>query len=225
MSLQQLEAFLVQAQEDPALQAPLAGAADAESIAALATAAGFAVTVDDLLEAMGETPATLEHLQRLADAPIPPQEELEAFLQQVEVDADLQTALVSARDPEGVAAIARLAGFQLTAEDLWEASRESPAALEDGSFDELADLLEAGAAGEAADREALAALAAFLRHLEHDPALQAAVAAAADAAAVASIARQAGFAVQEEVLWQASAETRRSLAQPADLDPETEDIT
>lgn len=219
MTLQQLEAFLARAQEDPALQAPLVGAPDAEAIAAIATAAGFAVTVEDLLEAVGETPAALAGVDRLADGVIPVQEELEAFLQQVEADADLQTALASASDPEAVAAIARLAGFQLSAEDLWEASQETPAALESGSFDELADLLEAGAAGEGGDRESVAALAAFLRHLEHDPALQVAVATAADAAAVATIAREAGHAVREEVLWQASAETPQSLMEAAVVEP------
>lgn len=218
MTLQQLEAFLARAQEDPALQAPLASAPDAEAIAAIASDAGFAVSVEDLLAAVGETPATLAGIERLAEGVVPVQEELEAFLQQVEADADLQTALASASDPEAVAAIARLAGFQLSAEDLWEASHEAPAALESGSFDELADLLESGAAGEVEDRESLAALASFLRHLEHDPALQAAVAAAADAAAVASIAREAGHAVREEVLWQASAETPQSLVSAAALE-------
>jgi len=130
MTLQQLEAFLERAQGDPALQSPLASAPDAAAIAAIATAAGFAVTADDLIQAMAEPPAVLELLERLANAPDPPQGELEAFLQQLEVDGDLQTALASASDPEGVAAIARLAGFNLSAEDLWEASNESPAALE-----------------------------------------------------------------------------------------------
>jgi predicted ribosomally synthesized peptide with nif11-like leader len=212
MTLQQLEAFLERAQGDPALQAPLASAPDAAAIAAIAHAAGFAVTPDDLIEAMGEQPAVLEGIERLSAGQDPPQGPLAAFLQQLEVDPDLQTALASATDPEAVAAIARLAGFQLSAEDLWEASNESPAALEPGSFDELAELVEAGAGdGSPLDREAVAALAGFLRQLEADFALQSAVARAHDAATVVTIARSAGFAVTEECLWGVSAESAAVL--------------
>jgi predicted ribosomally synthesized peptide with nif11-like leader len=56
MSLQQLEAFLARAQEDPSLERPLATAPDAASVAAIAHAAGFAVTEEDLLAAAGEPP-------------------------------------------------------------------------------------------------------------------------------------------------------------------------
>lgn len=131
MSLQQLEAFLDRAQTDPALQAPLAVAPDVEAVAAIATAAGFAVTAEDLLAAAGEPPEVVAMIEVLEEIPVQPaQSELEAFLQQVEVDADLQRVLAAAPDAEGVAAVARIAGFQVSAEELWEASDETPAALE-----------------------------------------------------------------------------------------------
>jgi predicted ribosomally synthesized peptide with nif11-like leader len=219
MSLQQLEAFLERAQGDPGLRAPLASAPDAEAIAAIATAAGFVVTVDDLITAMGEPPAVLEVIELLATASDPPQGELEAFLQQVELDPDLQTALASAADAEAVAAIARIAGFGLSAEDLWEASNECTAALEPGPFDNLADLLEVGVDGQSAARtEAVEALGAFLRQVEVDPDLQSAVASAEDAAAVVALARGAGFAVTEEALWGASDETPEALRESQGTD-------
>jgi predicted ribosomally synthesized peptide with nif11-like leader len=59
-----------------------------------------------------------------------PQAELDAFLQQVELDPDLQRVLASAPDAEAVAALARVAGFGVTAQDVWEASDEEPEALE-----------------------------------------------------------------------------------------------
>lgn len=130
MSLQQLEAFLARAQEDPSLERPLATAPDAAAVAAIAHAAGFAVTEEDLLEAAGETPEVLEVIAILAVPQDEPQGELDAFLQQVELDPDLQRVLASAPDAEGVAALARVVGFGVTAEDVWEASDEVPEALE-----------------------------------------------------------------------------------------------
>jgi predicted ribosomally synthesized peptide with nif11-like leader len=130
MSLQQLEAFLARAQEDPTLERPLATAPDAATVAAIAHAAGFAVTEEDLLAAAGEPPEVLEVIEILASPLDGPQSELDAFLQQVELDPDLQRVLASAPDAEAVAALARVAGFGVTAHDVWEASDEEPEALE-----------------------------------------------------------------------------------------------
>jgi predicted ribosomally synthesized peptide with nif11-like leader len=130
MSLQQLEAFLARAQEDPNLERPLATAPDAASVAAIAHAAGYAVTEEDLLAAAGEPPEVLEVIEILASQLDGPQSELDAFLQQVELDPDLQRVLASAPDAEAVAALARVAGFGVSAQDVWEASDEEPEALE-----------------------------------------------------------------------------------------------
>jgi predicted ribosomally synthesized peptide with nif11-like leader len=130
MSLQQLEAFLARAQEDPTLERPLATAPDAATVAAIADAAGYAVTEEDLLAAAGEPPEVLEVIEILASQLDGSQSELDAFLQQVELDPDLQRVLASAPDAEAVAALARVAGFGVSAQDVWEASDEEPEALE-----------------------------------------------------------------------------------------------
>jgi predicted ribosomally synthesized peptide with nif11-like leader len=130
MSLQQLEAFLARAQEDPTLERPLATAPDAASVAAIAHAEGYAVTEEDLRAAAGEPPEVLEVIEILASQLDGPQSELDAFLQQVELDPDLQLVLASAPDAEAVAALARVAGFGVSAQDVWEASDEEPEALE-----------------------------------------------------------------------------------------------
>ena len=219
MSLQQLEAFLDRAQGDPSLQAPLASAPDAAAVAAIATAAGFAVTAEDLLTAAGEPPEVLEVIELLASPVDQPQAELQAFLQQVEVDPDLQRVLASAPDAESVAAIARIAGFGVNADDLWEASDESPFVLELVSYT-VADgeSFDGETQAAAANAASPAGLEAFLRQAELDPDLQQALATAADAAAVAEIARGAGFDVGEADLWGASDETPEALQEPQ-LDP------
>jgi len=134
MSLQQLEAFLARVQVDPSLERPLATASDAAAVAAIAHAAGFAVTEADLLAAAGEPPEVLEVIDILAAPQAEPQSELDAFLQQVGLDPDLQRLLASAPDAEAVAALARVAGYGVTAEDVWEASDEEPEALEVVSY-------------------------------------------------------------------------------------------
>jgi predicted ribosomally synthesized peptide with nif11-like leader len=134
MSLQQLEAFLELAQADPSLQAPLAAAPDASAVAAIAHQAGFAVTAEDLLAAAGEPPEVVAVIEWLAAPVDPPQPELDAFLQQVELDPDLQRVLAAAPDAEGVAALARIAGYGVTAEEVWEASDEPPLVLEVVSY-------------------------------------------------------------------------------------------
>jgi predicted ribosomally synthesized peptide with nif11-like leader len=99
-------------------------------VAAIAHAAGYAVTEEDLLAAAGEPPEVLEVIEILASQVDGPQSELDAFLQQVELDPDLQRVLASAPDAEAVAALARVAGFGVSAQDVWEASDEEPEALE-----------------------------------------------------------------------------------------------
>jgi predicted ribosomally synthesized peptide with nif11-like leader len=149
MSLQQLEAFLARAQEDPSLERPLATAPDAATVAAIAHAAGFAVTEEDLLAASGEPLEVLEVIEILATPQDAPQAELDAFLQQVELDPDLQRVLASAPDAEAVAALARVAGFGVSAQDVWEASDEEPEALELVSYSVVIEVPGAGADGAA----------------------------------------------------------------------------
>jgi len=149
MSLQQLEAFLARAQEDPSLERPLATAPDAATVAAIAHAAGFAVTEEDLLAASGEPLEVLEVIEILATPQDAPQAELDAFLQQVELDPDLQRVLASAPDAEAVAALARVAGFGVSAQDVWEASDEEPEALELVSYTVVIEVPGAGADGAA----------------------------------------------------------------------------
>jgi predicted ribosomally synthesized peptide with nif11-like leader len=150
MSLQQLEAFLARAQGDPTLERPLATAPDAAAVAAIAHAAGFAVTEEDLLAASGEPPEVLEVIEILASPQDGPQAELDAFLQQVELDPDLQRVLASAPDAEAVAALARVAGFGVTAEDVWEASDEEPEALELVSYTVVIEATAASSGGDGA---------------------------------------------------------------------------
>ena len=150
MSLQQLEAFLARAQEDPTLERPLATAPDAATVAAIAHAAGYAVTEEDLLAAAGEPPEVLEVIEILASQLDGPQSELDAFLQQVELDPDLQRVLASAPDAEAVAALARVAGFGVTAQDVWEASDEEPEALELVSYTVVIEATGVSAGGDGA---------------------------------------------------------------------------
>lgn len=157
MSLQQLEAFLAWAEEEPALLAPLAAAPDASAVAAIATAAGFAVTSEDLIAAAGEPPEVARMVEIVSLAGDPPQSELEGFLQQLESDPDLQRVVAAAPDVEGLAAVARVAGFAVTADQIWEASDEEPAALRQP--DQVLDVwpdLDGAAAGDG-DAEAAAA--------------------------------------------------------------------
>ena len=150
MSLQQLEAFLARAQEDPTLERPLATAPDVATVAAIAHAAGFAVTEEDLLAAAGEPLEVLEVIEILATPQDGPQAELDAFLQQVELDPDLQRVLASAPDAEAVAALARVAGFGVTAQDVWEASDEEPEALELVSYTVVIEATGVSAGGDGA---------------------------------------------------------------------------
>ena len=227
MSLQQLEAFLERAQADASLQAPLATAPDASAVAAIAHQAGFAVTAEDLLSAAGEPPEVVAVIEWLAAPVDPPQPELDAFLQQVELDPDLQRVLAAAPDAEGVAALARIAGYGVTAEEVWEASDEPPLVLEvvsytlnmNGASMDGASMAGASMAGADANPGASGIPEAGEAVMASATSTAAGAstttrASAADAAAVAAIARAAGHPVTEEVIWEASDETPEALKEP-----------
>lgn len=118
--------FLHQAQGDEDLQQALATAPDAAAVAAIAQAAGYPISELDLWRASGS------HAEEL----LPPEPDLwplEAplarFLLEAEHDLSLQEALTLAEDAAAVAAIARAAGYPITAADLWEASDALPEEL------------------------------------------------------------------------------------------------
>jgi hypothetical protein len=123
--------FLRQAAADAELRQALASAPDASAVASLAQAAGHPLSELALWLASG---AAFEEAQAESEPepapPSPVDDPLTLFLRAVEVDADLQIALASAPDPATVAAIARIAGFPLTAADLWAASDAVPQELE-----------------------------------------------------------------------------------------------
>jgi hypothetical protein len=119
--------FLRQAAADAQLRQALASAPDASAVASLAQAAGHPLSELALWLASG---AAFEEAQPEPAPPSPVDDPLTLFLRAVEVDPDLQIALASAPDPATVAAIARIAGFPLTAADLWAASDAVPQELE-----------------------------------------------------------------------------------------------
>jgi predicted ribosomally synthesized peptide with nif11-like leader len=119
--------FLRQAEADAELRQALASAPDAAAVAAIAQAAGHPLSELALWLASG---AAFEEAQTASEPPSPADDPLTLFLRAVEVDPDLQTALASAPDATTVAAIARIAGFPLTAADLWAASDAVPQELE-----------------------------------------------------------------------------------------------
>ncbi|MEB3167710.1 MAG: Nif11-like leader peptide family RiPP precursor [Synechococcaceae cyanobacterium] len=189
MSLPSLEAFLEAASTDARLQEQLASAVDAAALAAVARAAGFAVSEADWLAASEagrhELAAEPEPEPLLSDP-------LLAFLHQAQGDPLLQQALAQAPDAAAVVALAQQAGYPLAAADLWAASEAPP--------EELAPL-PADAQVEEEARRVEEALEGFLRQLEADVELQQALAEAADAAAVALLAQAAGHPLREVDLW------------------------
>jgi predicted ribosomally synthesized peptide with nif11-like leader len=215
MSLPSLEAFLEAAGGDADLQERLLSAPDAATLAAIAQAAGYAVSEADWLLASEVGRQELAP----AEAPEPPASDpLLALLHQAQGDPELAQALAEAPDAAAVAAIAQAAGYPLTAADLWAASGADPrelappvatpnAAPDLGALEE--DDPSVLPAEEPFPQEALER---FLRQLESDPPLQEALAQAADAAAVAALAQAAGHPLREVDLWLASGLDPRELA-------------
>ncbi|MFM1798505.1 MAG: Nif11 domain, partial [Cyanobacteriota bacterium] len=122
-----IQALLARAATDADLRQALAAAPDAAAVAAIARQAGHPVEELALWLASG---AAFEEVQAEPDPSSLGVDPLALFLRAVEVDTDLQLALASAPDAATVAAIARIAGFPLTAADLWAASHASPRELE-----------------------------------------------------------------------------------------------
>lgn len=118
--------LLRQAEADAALRQALTQAADASAVAAIAQAAGHPISELALWLASG---AAFEEVRPVPEPPSLEKDPLTSFLRAVEVDPDLQIALASAPDAVCVAAIARIAGFPLTAADLWAASDAVPQEL------------------------------------------------------------------------------------------------
>jgi len=119
--------FLLQAEADAELRQALASAPDAAAVAAIALGAGHPISELALWLASG---AAFEEAQPEPEPLSPADDPLTLFLGAVEVDPDLQIALASAPDAATVAAIARIAGFPLTAAELWAASDAVPQELE-----------------------------------------------------------------------------------------------
>ena len=65
MSEDQFKAFIAKAQADTSLQKKLKAAADANTVVAIAKAAGFSITADDLPE-VSEAELSLEELEDVA---------------------------------------------------------------------------------------------------------------------------------------------------------------
>lgn len=122
-----IQRFLQEAAADARLRQALAEAPDASAVAAIAREAGHPLTELTLWLA---SDASFEEAHSHPQAPSSDPDPLTLFLRAVEVDPDLQIALASAPDAATVAAIARIAGFPLTAADLWEASDAAPRELD-----------------------------------------------------------------------------------------------
>ena len=186
MSQEQLTAFVQRAQSDADLLQALSQASDVEAVATIARGAGFTVSAADL---WAESDLQPEMLLEAPQVWLDPHQSLTAFLHQVELDPWYQEALIQAPDGETVAAIARAAGYPLTAAELWAASELEPDQLED------LPLIWQDPHGE---------LSAFLAEAQIDGKLQAALSQADDVASVAAIAQAAGYAVASADIWAAS---------------------
>ena len=196
MSQEQLTAFVQRAQSDADLLQALSRASDVETVASIARGAGFSVSVSDLWAGSDLQPEMLLEAPRVW---LDPHQSLTAFLHQVELDPWYQEALIQAPDGETVAAIARAAGYPLTAAELWAASELEPDQLEE------LPLIWQDPHGE---------LSAFLAEAQIDGSLQTALSQAEDVDSVAAIARAAGYAVASTDIWAASD------LNPADLEPQ-----
>lgn len=186
MSQEQLTAFVQRAQSDADLLQALSRASDVETVASIARGAGFSVSVSDLWAGSDLQPEMLLEAPRVW---LDPHQSLTAFLHQVELDPWYQEALIQAPDGETVAAIARAAGYPLTAAELWAASELEPDQLEELPF---------------VWQDPHGELSAFLAQAQIDGTLQEALSQAEDVDSVAALARAAGYAVASADIWAAS---------------------
>ena len=123
MSAEQLDAFLEKLESDPALEEQFEIAENPEAVIAIAKSAGFAITVEDLKNAA-------------IDSEEEPSE-LDAFLDKLESDPELEEQFEKAESIEDEVAIAKSAGFAITAEDLKNAEIDSEEEL---SAEQLAEV-------------------------------------------------------------------------------------
>ena len=123
MSSEQLDAFLEKLESDPALEEQFEIAENPEAVIAIAKSAGFAITVEDLKNAA-------------IDSEEEPSE-LDAFLDKLESDPELEEQFEKAESIEEEVAIAKSAGFAITAEDLKNAEIDSEEEL---SAEQLAEV-------------------------------------------------------------------------------------
>ena len=123
MSAEQLDAFLEKLESDPALEEQFEIAENPEAVIAIAKSAGFAITVEDLKNAA-------------IDSEEEPSE-LDAFLDKLESDPELEEQFEKAESIEEEVAIAKSAGFAITVEDLKNAEIDSEEEL---SAEQLAEV-------------------------------------------------------------------------------------
>ena len=123
MSSDQLDAFLEKLESDPTLEEQFETAETPEAVIAIAKSVGFAITTEDLKNAA-------------IDSEEEPSE-LDAFLDKLESDPELEEQFEKAESIEEEVAIAKSAGFAITAEDLKNAEIDSEKEL---SSEELAEV-------------------------------------------------------------------------------------
>ena len=123
MSSEQLDAFLEKLESDPALEEQFETAETPEAVIAIAKSVGFAITTEDLKNAA-------------IDSEEEPSE-LDAFLDKLESDPELEEQFEKAESIEDEVAIAKSAGFAITAEDLKNAEIDSEEEL---SAEQLAEV-------------------------------------------------------------------------------------
>ena len=123
MSSEQLDAFLEKLESDPVLEEQFETAETPEAVIAIAKSVGFAITTEDLKNAA-------------IDSEEEPSE-LDAFLDKLESDPELEEQFEKAESIEEEVAIAKSAGFAITAEDLKNAEIDSEKEL---SSEELAEV-------------------------------------------------------------------------------------
>jgi predicted ribosomally synthesized peptide with nif11-like leader len=217
-----LSGFLHQAQGDEALQQALATAPDAAAVAAIAQAAGYAISELDLWRASAATPEELidptsgSKEARALEAAGPEAMDWEAG----ELEGATRDPMAEAR-AWSLPVEEALLGFLHQAqgdEELQQALASAPdaaavVAIAQAAGYPISELDLWRACGSHAE-ELLppepdlwpleAPLARFLLEAEHDLSLQEALTFAEDAAAVAAIAQAAGYSITAADLWEAS---------------------